>query len=129
MGAVTKDMVVATLTSVPISHLKNKKMIIVLRERSINQKLYSPSFLKPSRLSVIPVDRGEASKHVSVVLNIVIKEAMAININIFFPRLEVNSLMSWPANSVAFPENLSPEWCITIAPSAIKHRPRKTVVR
>ena len=54
---------------------------------------------------------------------------MAININIFFPRLEVNSLMSWPANSVAFPKNLSPEWCITIAPRAIKHRTRMTVDR
>ena len=66
----------------------------VPKDNSINQKVYPPNFLYPKRLNDLPIARGDASRQVRVVLNIVANAAIEIIINIFSPKLDVYRLIS-----------------------------------
>jgi hypothetical protein len=85
---------VATLTKLPISDIKKTKIKKVPIDSNINQKVYPPNFLQPNKLSDLPIALGEASRQVSVVLNIVVNAAIAISKNIFSPKLDVYKLIS-----------------------------------
>ena len=127
MGAVIKDNIVAILIKVPISDSKNTKIIIVTMDIIKIQVLYPLIFLWFNNFSVWLIVRGDASKHVIVVLNIVVNAATDIKILTFSPRLAVYNLISWLANSDPLFENVSPDPNITKAPRATKHNPRNTV--
>ena len=94
MGAVIKDRIVAILIKVPISDSKNTKIIIVTMDIIKIQVLYPLIFLWFNNFSVWLIDRGDASKHVIVVLNIVVNAATDIKILTFSPRLAVYNLIS-----------------------------------
>lgn len=89
-GAVKNESTVAILTNTPISDIKKIKMLIVPMAKKLIQNQYIFLYdVLVSKSNVFVIALGDASNVVMVVLNIVVKAAAAININISEPKFLV----------------------------------------
>ena len=81
-----KERIVAIFTRKPISEIKKMKINKVPVPKIKIHKLQLAILFKPNNLNVFCIALGEASKQVIVVLNIVVKAAIAINRKVSFPK-------------------------------------------
>ena len=123
------DKMVAILISNPISDIKNNKIVIVPNVNNTIQIMYPLlKLLLNNSWEVLCIALGEASKVVIVVLNIVVKAAIAINMYENSPKFLVYNLISWEAKTPPLLEKVSPDLYITKAPKRTKQIPKKSVL-
>ena len=125
-----KERIVATLTSANMLESKKKKMAQVPITKTKTQNKYEDITIGNFKiLAVFAIALGDASKLVSVVLNIVVNAAIPIIQYAPFPKLSVYNAMSCCAKSPPTLENRFPVPYITKAPNRTKHTPRTMVVK